>query len=81
MNNFSMVLKRADGSVVPDDFDCCADLIMWYVGCTERRVVEAQIQVISDDGRRIAISIPNNRSTKVRVQVQPEQTRLDVCAF
>ncbi len=66
---------------MPDDFDCCADLIMWYVGCTERLVVEAQIHVISDDGRKIAISIPSNGSPQVRVKVQAEKSRHDVWAF
>lgn len=81
MNNFSMLVRGVDGSTVSDDFDCCADLIMWYVGCTERRVVEAEIMVVSDDGRKIAISIPNSQSKKVRVRVQPEETRNYCCAF
>ena len=81
MNNFSMLVRGADGRTVSDYFDCCSDLIMWYVGCTERRVVEAEIMVVADDGRKIAISIPNSPGRKSRVRVQPEETRNYCCAF
>jgi hypothetical protein len=76
VNNFSMTVKRTDGTTYCDEFDSCQDLILWYVGAAEtagRRVLEAEIDVVAEDGKKIAIIIPNDRSASVRVRVTDDR--------
>jgi hypothetical protein len=80
VKNISTLVRGTNGRAVNTESDC-ADLIMWYVECTDRRVVETKLTVVADDGREIAISIPSSQSRKVDVRVQPEPARNYCCAF
>lgn len=71
-----MLVRNNDGSIDSDDFACCEDLIMWYIGCTDKKVDEAIMRVLTEDGRRISIIIPNDRSTRIRVVLDDEHVRL-----
>jgi hypothetical protein len=71
-----MLVRNCDGSVDIDDFACCEDLILWYIGCNEKKVSEAVLSVVTEDGRRISIIIPNDRSTRIRVELDEELVRL-----
>jgi hypothetical protein len=74
------MVRGKNGRAINTESDC-ADLIMWYVECTDRRVVETKLTVVADDGREIAISIPTGRSGKPAVRVQAEPARNYCCAF
>jgi hypothetical protein len=71
-----MIVRNSDGTVDVDDFACCEDLILWYIGCNEKPVNEAVLSVLTEDGKRISIIIPNDRSTRIRVELDNEPVRL-----
>ncbi|MEO5929657.1 MAG: hypothetical protein ABIR47_06980 [Candidatus Kapaibacterium sp.] len=70
MHNFDLTLttQSGDSSVV---FDDCSEAIAWLAGSGDEKTERISIAVTADDGRKVLITIPNDGSRKVSVQIGP----------
>ncbi|MEP7219506.1 MAG: hypothetical protein ABI876_11355 [Bacteroidota bacterium] len=78
MENFSILVRHANGETCSDEFSDCRDLIMWYVGCEDEKgkVAGAELRAITDDGKVVTIFIPNDASTRVSIRWDSSMDRL-----
>ncbi|MDB5034455.1 MAG: hypothetical protein JWQ98_1696 [Chlorobi bacterium] len=70
MHNFDLILTTQSGesSIV---FDDCSEAIAWLAGNGDEETRRISIAVTADDGRTVLITIPNDGSRKVSVQIGP----------
>jgi hypothetical protein len=70
MRNFDLIVTSKSGESAPIIFDNCSEAIAWLAGYgDEESTRHISIEVIADDGRRIRITIPNDASNSVSVEI------------
>ena len=78
MRNFDLIVTSKSGTSSPILFDNCSEAIAWLAGYgDEESTRQLRIEVVSDDGKRICITIPNNDSSRVSVEIREPGDRSD----
>lgn len=71
MNNFELSIVYESGVPIPFQFDSGREAVEWLGGYGEETPVsEIFITAITDDGRKIHISIPNDPSTNASIRIE-----------
>ncbi len=71
MNNFELSIVYDSGTPIPFQFDSGSDAVQWLGGYDDGEPVRRIfITAVTDDGRRIHISIPNDPSTRASIRIE-----------
>jgi|GEM_PF-2793885 len=71
MNNFELAIVYDSGTPIPFQFDNGKDAVQWLGGYDDgERVSKVSITAVTDDGRKILISISNDPSTRASIMIE-----------
>lgn len=71
MNNFELSIVYDSGKPIPFQFDSAEDAVQWLGGYDDGEPVRRVfITAVSDDGRKIHISIPNDPGSMASISIE-----------